>query len=697
MKTKPLACAALMVVLLVMVVHSPTSGASTGRVVEPIPLPVWESEILAIGVHIHTLGAPALALDPAGRPHIVFGSNALFHAWFDGVVWQREIVDDLRSTISEAVLAIDGAGRIHIADIDQGRASIRSRTTGGTWQVTQLPLPTEVSELSIALDRHGQPYVVAGYDAYKEKQEFFLVREDTTGWKVEAVATASATGGPLRLAIDDAGQPVVLYAQANQGELWMARRAAGWQHEKVAEGCLLIGKSLALDSLGNAHAAYSDNCDHQLTYAREGESGWKLMPVADDGLFPSLALDGGGRPHIAYKDQEGGQMIAALTGGIYWDVSRVQAGEDAGWHNTLVLDEVGTAHIASVKDGLYYATNPAGVWQVMRVAENRWMGQINALGLDSADTPYVLYNDAPGNELWWGIGQGDKWTTGLLAEVEPGGLEVALAVDSADIPHIAYVDRVADRLVAGYRKGDEWVLETIGKGGIGLSLAVGSDDKPQIILTVEGGVTYWTQEGGEWVSEPVGSLSHSGYGAYLALDSQNRPHIAGYLDNEVWQAVRLSPGDWSMEPLGVENVLGLALGPQDQLYILHRTSEPWRKLPPASIETLWLAVQVDQSTWDNYVIAGGIEWWDITAQVLVSDDQRAHVALTNQVGEAVYHWIDPDGTWGQEYVGWSNMGDIRIGSDGQPRLLSNDFSNLILSTRRIVWLDQAAYLPVLPR
>lgn len=699
MKTRPVACAVLLFVLLTAFSPLPASGWHDEGVVEPVPLPVWESQTLTDGALVHRLGAPALALDPAGRPHIVFGSNTLFHTFFDGAGWQRERVAELRSTESLAALAIDGAGRIFIAALDDGRPTLYARQPGGIWQAMPLPLPAGMVEVTIALGDDGWPVVLAAFGSSQEKPLFYVARQGPAGWSAEAVATESPASDGSQLAIDGTGQPVVAYSQFDLTEIWLARRtAAGWRHERVATGCVLLNKSLAVDAAGMAHVAYSDNCDHQLTYTREGANGWVSLPVADDGLAPSLALDAAGQPRIAYKDAEGGQMYAERRGAV-WDLYQVQAGEDAGWYNTLVLDAAGTPHIASVKDDLYYATNPGGGWQVTQVADNRWAGRTNALALFADGTPVVVYSVQPAGELWWGTGQGDAWTTGFLADVEPGDVEVAVAVDGQDTAYIAYADRVANKLVAGRRQGDTWLMETIGPGGYGLSLAIGSDDRPQLILTVGQGIVYWTREKGKWVSEPVGGLSVGMYGAHLALDSQNRPHVAGSRDDGVWHAVRLSPGNWSVEPLMFENILGLAIGPNDRLYVLHLFVEYWNKHLPFALVSLLLAVQVDEDTWDDYVLGGGIDWSMINPTIVVSADQRAHAAFTDPGWGASYYWVDAGGAWGSETAGWPSAGDVSlaVGSDGQPRLLTSDFSDLVLQTRRIIWLDQASFLPVVPR
>lgn len=701
MKTRPLAYAVLTILLFGSFVQPPAYGRPDAGAVEPVSLPVWDNLALVTGVQIYPHHMPALALDPGGRPHVVFGNTTLYHGWYDGAVWQREIVDGLRSPVSTAVLVVDAAGRIFIASIDNGRASLFTREPGGAWQERLLPLPAGLVELSIALDSGQQPFIAGGYDFNESKRAFYLAHSEAAGWKAEAVPTTADTGGSLSLAVDRTGQPVVLYAQAeqSQGSLWLARRTAGgWRHEQVSPICGISNLSLAIDDAGRAHVAFSDACDRHLTYGRESGQGWELALVADAGLFPSLALDAAGRPHVAFKDDQRGLAVAEQSASG-WDVTLVQAGEDAGWHNTLVIDAVGTAHVVSVKEGLHYATNPSGTWVVSLIAGNLWVGQANALALDADDTPLVLYDIAQAGELWWGTRHGDEWATGLLAAVAVDGLEVALAVDSADTPYIAYVDSKADRLVAGWKQGDTWVLESIGAGGTNLSLAIGSDDRPQIILTVRGEERYWIRDNGAWASEPVGGIPAGVQAAFLALDSRNRPHIAGTNDGGVWHAVRLSPGNWSVEWLALENIVGLALGPQDQLYILHEFIEYWDRHLPTLMVTLLLLVQGEPDVWHEYVVYAAENWGGGDPQLVVSGDQRAHVAFADDRGNTAYQWVDPDGAWGREVVSWSNLSDLNLvlGSDGQPRLLSSDFSNLILSTRRVVWLGQASFLPVVPR
>ena len=41
----------------------------------------------------------SLRLDAAGHPHIAYGGQSLYYAWFDGSDWQTEVVDNTRTGV----------------------------------------------------------------------------------------------------------------------------------------------------------------------------------------------------------------------------------------------------------------------------------------------------------------------------------------------------------------------------------------------------------------------------------------------------------------------------------------------------------------------------------------------------------------------------------------------------------------------
>lgn len=709
MKTIRPALAGLVVVLLILLVLPGNRGLTASPDIEPVPLPIWRSEVIDPGVAFFYLGAPALALDPDGRPHVVYGQNALFHSWFDGAAWHTETLVPPPATMLESAIAIDDTGRIIVVYNLNGKLYVLAREPGESWPAAlALPIPAGNNNLFLALDSGGRPHVAAGFTESAAGTFFYLAGETPVGWAVETVSAAGPADGRIRLDLDSQARPVVLYAEVDSsdagGDMWLARRDNnGWQHEPVASGCIIATKWLALDAQDKAHVVYSEHCDGRMTYAREGDDGWELIPLPDAGASPSLALDAQGRPHVVYGAFGDGQVYAILTD-AGWQTTPVRAGEAAGEDNTLILDAAGAAHIVSINEspgyanhGVEYATNAGGLWQIDKVAAPVTVGDHNALALDADDTPYVFYDKAEAGELWWGVKTAAGWEAGLLAEVTSLYLEVSADVDTQGRPHVAYADQTADELVVGAREAGAWSLETVGPAGSYLSLAVGSDDSPRLIQIRDGALTYWYKQGEDWTSEQVGNPASYVSTAWFALDSQDRPHVVYWANNGRFHAVREANGQWTTEPLPW-NPVGLALGPGDKLYVLHTSSRPARVDPQYDVITLWVAER-DGVSWLDTPLAEYTAWWNLRAFIAAGPGDEVYVVYRDGYGDLHMQRRDESGAWLFENQAWGRGEDVglAVGQDGRPRLLAPNGSSAILWTREILLLDQHVLLPVAMR
>ena len=67
---------------------------------------VWTQEALYTP-KVFTFHKRAVALDSAGHPHMVYGGDHLYHAYFDGSSWSSETVDASSAVGSNASLAIE--------------------------------------------------------------------------------------------------------------------------------------------------------------------------------------------------------------------------------------------------------------------------------------------------------------------------------------------------------------------------------------------------------------------------------------------------------------------------------------------------------------------------------------------------------------------------------------------------------------
>lgn len=696
-----------LIVLILAGSSPPAAGLARQDGIPPITLPVWRTELVAPGVALTEQGVPGMALDRQKRPHVVYGRTHLLHAWLDGATWRVEIVDATAGSISGPAIAVDDAGVLTIVACavrcaqSPVQLTVYRKAPGGGWQKTPVAAPGLVSApyLSLSLDSAGQPHVMAANKA------LVYAHLAPQGWTSERVALGVDAGGPLALAFDNQGRPAVLYeggvGEYSQEVLWLGRKgAAGWTHEQITLGRWIGGKSLAFDAGGRVHAVFSDHYQPAtVKYLHQTATGWQSSELTGEGRAPSLALDEAGRPHVVYAAYNGEwfSLIYAALGDTGWEDELVPVGYNHnGGSNTLLLDDDGFAHVISLNagDSLQYATNRSGAWATQLVALNDPMGLRNALALDPADKPYLLYYRPMTQQLRWATRSGDAWTTGALADVAAEGLELALAIGPDGVPQAAFTDSAADALIVGQLIDGQWALEKVSTLGSNTALVVGSDNRPQLIQIEDGRVIYHTKAAGQWIAELVSDEKVEVDSAFLALDGANRPHVA-YLGR---MAVRQGADDWQHESLPVGDILAMTIGPDGSLYLLEERVEEMRSPPPPIymfIVTLHERVGGEWSTTDlvNEFSPIGAA----TERLIAGAEGRVAVAYRDYLGATRCYQRDENGQWSESHV-FDLEGDLglAVGADDLPRLSGSRQGDALFLRRQIILLDKHLLLPVVP-
>ena len=77
----------------------------------------------------------SIAIDKTtGHPHIVYGGDHLYHAYYNGTQWVYETVDDSPGVGQYAAIAIDSNGKIHISYFDATNGDLKYATNMlGEW------------------------------------------------------------------------------------------------------------------------------------------------------------------------------------------------------------------------------------------------------------------------------------------------------------------------------------------------------------------------------------------------------------------------------------------------------------------------------------------------------------------------------------------------------------------------------------
>ncbi len=264
--------------------------------------------------------ATSLVLDTADRPHIAYWGNSpgtLRYAYHDGTTWQLATVDYVRCPGDcDLALALDLFGRPHIAYRGYWApytAGLKYAYYDGVqWRtevVDDVDYEYNSYDLSIAINAVGQPSI-----SYSDSGTLKYAQYRDGGWQIETIGVGSHTS----LVLDAAGRPYLSY-QGDEGLAYAYYDGTGWQEREVDNDLYGVeDTSLALDTQGQLHISYVQIVCiklcifYSLRYASQSEGRWLFYPVTADAFAPApLVLDPAGWPHLVYRSG-GGIEYASL-------------------------------------------------------------------------------------------------------------------------------------------------------------------------------------------------------------------------------------------------------------------------------------------------------------------------------------------------------------------------------------------------
>jgi len=341
---------------------------------EPIVLSARDASQRDAGASGPSLGEGAafmgehasIAIDSAGRVHVAYQDVSradLRYAWRDeGGAWHREIVDREGLAGDYASLMLDpttGAPRIAYC-VDAALRYAQRDTAApdeGQWRaetVTQT-VPDAVTHTSLALDALGRPRV-----AYHSRASIYGARLRYASWDggawniVTPTLPVSATGGLYAsLVLDGSGRPHIAHYDAHSdGLLYTHYDGGGWTSAQVVTGTLVGAYcDIALDAADRPHI--SAHGGKTLYHAwLEGDT-WRIESDLDAeaegivGTHTSIAIAEDGALHIAYYDEEQARLKHAQRApGEDWEIDVIDAAGDVGRYASLVCGTGGMLHVA---------------------------------------------------------------------------------------------------------------------------------------------------------------------------------------------------------------------------------------------------------------------------------------------------------------------------------------------------------------
>ncbi len=497
--------------------------------------------------------------------------------------------------------------------------------SSGAWRISCVDCPKwfgELTDRSLRLDAAGHPHIAYGGD------HLYYAYHDGNMWRYETADWAPGVGSSPSLDLNSSDQPHIAYHDSQNGDLKYAfRDGAGWHVMTVDTGAAdsPVGETarLGLDSAGQPHIVYSDNSNYALKYAFLEPTGWRVEQVGHAlylGAPFSLAVSSTGVPHLCCADYDPVDelLVHAYREDTTWILEEIGTGFASPC--SLALDADDHPYVIANKSGNESAVVhwTGGSWHTETI---HWAGyQINGLSLAlSADGfPHVSatfwYGAEPGYPVWQYRYRDQQGWHGLLSSdsVELG--QTSLALDADGRPFVSYSTSEGLALVAF--DGTTWRTETIDSSenvGRFSSLALDSASRPVVAYSGQSAsmkVASWT--GASWAVDDFPQFLRYGHvsGVSLALDSEDRPHVAhawDFITTWEWTLYSLTyrysdATGWHVETV-CENQccslhrpsLALDTGDAPQITIVQRYSG-YPMLHLRRIASQWESTWVDQNT-----------------------------------------------------------------------------------------------------
>ncbi len=346
------------------------------------------------------------------------------------------------------------------------------------------------------------------------------------------VSVVDSPGIRPNIAVDSQGVPHIVYFDFGFGgseprfdtthvmyAIWNPESEA-FESESTLQSAVHPFADFILDQNDSPHFVFHWHNPPDATYTTYNGTNWVQRPIPSDGhdgFGPSIILDADGHAHVSFingrsiDDPDGVGIEYGFFDGADWTVETVGTEPELSHHSgtSIGLNTDGSPSIAyydSVAKALMFATRESGGWSIDVVDDVGDPGRFSSMQFDSQGYPRIAYLDllsktsgivrlATMTTLGWTFQDLDTLYSILVSDSAstvrsraPVGVEglISLVLDSADQVHVAYSD--SHKVTLASVNGPEVTKETVfefapGEGGaLGMttSLALDSDDRPHI-------------------------------------------------------------------------------------------------------------------------------------------------------------------------------------------------------------------------
>ncbi len=258
------------------------------------------------------------------------------------------------------------------------------------------------------------------------------------------ISSEGSTGMAVRIDVNFPGL-YISYADMSTGAL---KEFFGSNDHRIytpVPGAHANFTDVAVDSRGFPHIAYYKNDTGDLMYARYDGRKWWISPVDTDGdvgMYCSIAIDKDNHPHIAYFDRTNGYLKHAWLENGRWNTEVVDSNPSSGVGASMTTgsDGIGLYISYGSSDGLRYATDSSGSWQIQNIDNNNAFR--TSIAVDSNDSVHIEYLSKSGStgNLRYASNTDGSWSTKLVVSniALYNGLKTSISLNSTDAPHLFF-------------------------------------------------------------------------------------------------------------------------------------------------------------------------------------------------------------------------------------------------------------------
>ena len=245
--------------------------------------------------------------------------------------------------------------------------------------------------------------------------------------------------------------------------------------------------------------------------------------------------------------------VSSATG-YNWQVETV---DDNGAKPSLAVDRDGVPHIAFMLEAMpgfvKHAVAAGDGWDISTISTGYFYGPLD-IQISQEGVPQVSWHNHDEEDAAYAVLTDGEWEVQIIQHPGHDGWDNNLAIDSAGRPHVVSIDPLQFGGTSGVEyatvEGDSWTVEEVGSGPVpyefGAFIALDSQDRPHVVWfdSSDNDLRYAVKDEGSWQVSTIDSEGDVGRYPSLAIDSKDNPAVI-YFENDSGSVGYIKVARWN--------------------------------------------------------------------------------------------------------------------------------------------------------